>query len=160
MPLRRRMARRTGRRAVRRTTRRGAAVAPRRRAVPRGRAGPRGRRRRPLAALLAVGGTAAVAYKIGKNNAQRVEQYTGKPFDSLSEDELATAMDDLNIDLPEDDKQTGDQFEGAAYSDDNQAPHVDEPDYIDELERLADLKEKGIISEDEFQAKKKQLLGL
>lgn len=38
--------------------------------------------------------------------------------------------------------------------------YVDEPDYIDELERLAGLKEKGILSEEEFEAKKKQLLGL
>ena len=35
-----------------------------------------------------------------------------------------------------------------------------EPSYIDELEKLAELKEKGIITEEEFQAKKKQLLGL
>lgn len=31
---------------------------------------------------------------------------------------------------------------------------------LDDLEKLATLKEKGIISEEEFQAKKKQLLGL
>jgi len=31
---------------------------------------------------------------------------------------------------------------------------------LDDLEKLADLKEKGIISEEEFKAKKKQLLGL
>lgn len=31
---------------------------------------------------------------------------------------------------------------------------------LDDLEKLAALKEKGIISEEEFQAKKKQLLGL
>jgi predicted Zn-dependent peptidase len=30
----------------------------------------------------------------------------------------------------------------------------------DELEKLASLKEKGIITQDEFNAKKKQLLGL
>lgn len=150
MPMRRRMARRTGRRAARRTMRR-RAVAPGRRMRPAGRV----RRRRPLAALLAVGGTAAVAYKIGKNNAQRVEQYTGKPFDSLSEDELATAMNDLNIDLPEEDDQADDQIEDETYDDAGQ-----EPDYIDELERLAGLKEKGIITEEEFEAKKKRLLGL
>ena len=153
MPMRRRMARRTGRRAARRTTRRRAVARPRPAAMP------RGRRRRPLAALLAVGGTAAVAYKIGKNNAQKVEQYTGKPFDDLSEEELATAMDDLNIDLPEEEAgETSDQFEEEAY--DDEEDYVDEPDYIDELERLAGLKEKGIISEEEFEAKKKQLLGL
>jgi len=111
-----------------------------------------------LAALLAVGGTAAVAYKIGKSNAQKVEQYTGKSFDDLSEEELATAMDDLNIDLPEDEGEAGDQFEDEAYDDEDD--YVDEPDYIDELERLAGLKERGIISEEDFEAKKKQLLGL
>ncbi|WP_414858413.1 SHOCT domain-containing protein [Phormidesmis priestleyi] len=31
---------------------------------------------------------------------------------------------------------------------------------LDQLEKLASLKEKGIISEEEFQAKKKQILGL
>lgn len=33
-------------------------------------------------------------------------------------------------------------------------------DNLGELEKLADLKEKGIITDDEFQTKKKQLLGL
>lgn len=33
-------------------------------------------------------------------------------------------------------------------------------DYIKELEKLAELKEKGIITEEEFLSKKKQLLGL
>jgi hypothetical protein len=113
------------------------------------------RRRRPLAALLAIGGAAAVAYKIGKNNAQRVEQYTGKSFDSLSEDELGTAMNDLNINLPEEDNQAAGQFENETYNNAGQ-----EPDYMDELERLAGLKEKGIISEADFEAKKNQLLGL
>jgi Short C-terminal domain len=31
---------------------------------------------------------------------------------------------------------------------------------LDDLEKLADLKSKGVITEEEFQAKKKQLLGL
>ncbi|KKL51685.1 hypothetical protein LCGC14_2293000, partial [marine sediment metagenome] len=34
------------------------------------------------------------------------------------------------------------------------------PDYISELEKLAELKEKGIVTEEEFAAKKKNLLGL
>jgi CHAT domain-containing protein len=34
------------------------------------------------------------------------------------------------------------------------------PDYAAELEQLAQLKQQGIISEEEFQAKKKQILGL
>lgn len=32
--------------------------------------------------------------------------------------------------------------------------------YLDELERLANLKDRGIITEEEFNAKKKQILGL
>jgi FMN phosphatase YigB (HAD superfamily) len=113
---------------------------------------PRARRRSVLGSLLALGGTAALAYKIGQNSVQQVEQYTGKPFDSLSEEELASAIDDLDIDLPaEDQDQAGDEAYEA---------YDDEPDYIEELERLAGLKEKGIITEEEFQAKKKQLLGL
>ena len=35
-----------------------------------------------------------------------------------------------------------------------------EPDYMAELERLAQLRDQGIVSEEEFQAKKKQLLGI
>ena len=35
-----------------------------------------------------------------------------------------------------------------------------EPDYMGELERLAQLREQGIISEEEFEAKKKQILGI
>jgi len=40
------------------------------------------------------------------------------------------------------------------------APVAPEPEYIAELERLAQLRQQGIVSEEEFQAKKKQLLGL
>jgi predicted Zn-dependent peptidase len=32
--------------------------------------------------------------------------------------------------------------------------------YLDELERLAELRDRGIISEEDFEAKKRQLLGL
>jgi hypothetical protein len=35
-----------------------------------------------------------------------------------------------------------------------------EPEYMAELEQLANLKNQGIISADEFEAKKKQILGL
>jgi hypothetical protein len=35
-----------------------------------------------------------------------------------------------------------------------------EPDYMAELEQLAQLKAQGVITEEEFQAKKKQLLGI
>jgi hypothetical protein len=37
---------------------------------------------------------------------------------------------------------------------------VPEPGYVAELERLAQLRDEGIVSEEEFAAKKKQLLGI
>jgi hypothetical protein len=39
-------------------------------------------------------------------------------------------------------------------------PAAAEDDYMAELEKLAQLKNQGVITEDEFQAKKKQLLGI
>jgi Short C-terminal domain len=39
-------------------------------------------------------------------------------------------------------------------------PPAAEPDYMAELQELAKLKEQGILSEEEFEAKKKQLLGI
>jgi membrane protease subunit (stomatin/prohibitin family) len=41
-----------------------------------------------------------------------------------------------------------------------QAAAPAEPDYAAELEKLAQLKAQGIISEEEFEAKKKQILGI
>ena len=35
-----------------------------------------------------------------------------------------------------------------------------EPEYMGELERLAQLRDQGIITNDDFEAKKKQLLGI
>jgi Short C-terminal domain/Domain of unknwon function (DUF3824) len=41
-----------------------------------------------------------------------------------------------------------------------QPPATAQPDYMVELEKLGQLKQQGIITEEEFQAKKKQLLGI
>ena len=35
-----------------------------------------------------------------------------------------------------------------------------EPEYVGELERLAQLRDQGILSDEEFEAKKKQILGI
>ena len=37
---------------------------------------------------------------------------------------------------------------------------ADEPDYMAELEKLAQLKNQGILTDEEFEAKKKQILGI
>ena len=39
-------------------------------------------------------------------------------------------------------------------------PAASEPEYVGELERLAQLRDQGILSDEEFEAKKKQILGI
>jgi hypothetical protein len=40
------------------------------------------------------------------------------------------------------------------------APAANEPEYVGELERLSELRDQGIITNEDFEAKKKQLLGI
>lgn len=40
------------------------------------------------------------------------------------------------------------------------APEPEEPEYMAELQQLAQLKNQGIITPEEFEAKKKQILGI
>ena len=40
------------------------------------------------------------------------------------------------------------------------APAASEPEYVGELERLSQLRDQGILTDEEFGAKKKQLLGI
>ena len=150
--MRRRSARRTTRRTARRTTRR----------ITR-RVRRRVRRRTMFVGgmmVLAASGTAA-AIKLSKQDAQKIEQHTGLPPDQLEDQDLNQAMQELNIQSqalsPED--------QAALNQQNSQAPSqasagTEQPDYIAELEKLGELKSSGVITEEEFQAKKKQLLGL
>ena len=159
----RRVARRTTRRTARRTTRR----------VMR-----RRRRRRILVGgmvLLAAGGTAA-AIKLTQKDAQRIEEHTGASVEELTEEELVEAMRHLgikSIELDDNDRtMVADQQDYSLADAPRPTPEAPppaaaapvtaepEPSYLDELERLADLRDRGIISEDDFEAKKGQLLGL
>lgn len=67
---------------------------------------------------------------------QQIQQQTGKNPDQMSETELNAAMEKSGIE-----PQTS-----ASDSD------------LDQLEKLADLKEKGVLTEQEFQTKKAQIL--
>ncbi len=165
----RRVGRRTARRTARRTTRRTARRVMRR----------RWRRRIVVGGmvLLAAGGTAA-AIKLTQKDAQRIEQHTGASVEELTEEELVAAMRDLgiqSIELDDNDRaiitdQQDYSLAEAPRPATAEAPGSmpastpgagePEPSYLDELERLADLRDRGIISEDDFEAKKGQLLGL
>ncbi|WP_245320855.1 SHOCT domain-containing protein [Methanofollis sp. W23] len=96
----------------------------------------------------AVGGT-ATAVKVRQQDVDRIEVYTGKKADELTEEEFNRAMDDLGIREQEltdlDLKSIEEELSGS---------------YLSELERLAALKEKGFITAEEFEAKKKKILQL
>jgi len=47
-----------------------------------------------------------------------------------------------------------------AYAEQAPAPAAAAPDYTAELEKLAKLRDDGVISAEDFEAKKKQLLGI
>ena len=154
-PRGRRTARRTARRTSRRTAHRTVRRTHRRR-----------RRRRILvggAVLLAAGGTYA-AIKLSQNDADRIEQSTGITPEEMTEEELAQAMRDLGIqsmELTDEDQAyiAQDAGQTAPVYSDAPAPGGQE-DYLQELEKLADLRDRGIITEEDFNAKKKDLLGL
>ena len=113
----------------------------------------RRRRRRRRRRILLLGGMVALGYagyKMSKRDVQRVEEHTGKDAEELTDEQLEQAMDQLGIE-----KQTMTDDEWA------QAEKVDaEASYLDELERLAELNKQGILTDEEFAAKKKQLLDL
>jgi len=113
----------------------------------------RRRRRRRRRTILLVGGMVAIGYagyKMSKKDVQRVEEHTGKDADELTDEQLEQAMDQLGID-----KETMSDEEWA------EAEKADaEPSYLDELERLGELRDQGIITDEEFETKKKDLLSL
>jgi hypothetical protein len=149
---RRRGARRTSRRTTRRMVRR------------------RVRRRRVLVGgfvVLAASGTYA-AVKLSQQDAQRIEEHTGEPADQLEDQDLEQAMQELNIQsaplTDEDQAALGAAPDPAAPAPTAPAPAApapsEGPSYLEELEKLAELRDKGIITDAEFEAKKKELLGL
>lgn len=88
------------------------------------------RRRRALVAGAAVGGAAYYAGKKGQQAASR-------------EGDQEARLDEL-------------ETEGQAPA----AGAAGEGGYVDELEQLAKLHEEGILTDEEFDAKKKEILGL
>ena len=110
----------------------------------------RRRRRRRRRRIILVGGMIALgAYKLSQKDVDRVEEKTGKKAEDLSDEELDQAMDDLNIPKEEMTDSEWDQVDKA---------DAEEDDYIEQLERLSKLHDDGILTDEEFETKKKQLL--
>lgn len=107
---------------------------------PRRRNKRQGRRRRRRRVVLVGGLVAFGSYKLGKSQVQQVEQYSGRSVEEMSDQEVDQAVKELNIEAEEmSDEELG---------------------YIDELECLGELHDQGQITDEEFETKKKQLLGL
>lgn len=122
---------------------------------------------------IAVAGTAS-AVKMSQRDAQRIEAHTGKKPEDLTEEQLEAAINDLEIDTqeltdadvaaiesagPEEAAPVAAGTPAAPAAPPSAAPPA-QPDYITELKRLAELRDMGIITAEDFEAKKNQLLGL
>ena len=109
--------------------------------------------------LLAAGGTYA-AVKLSQQDAQRIEEHTGIPPDELEDQDLEEAMTELNIQsqpLTDEDQAA---LGGGTQTPPAEGSGADEASYLEELEKLGELRDKGIITDEEFEAKKKELLGM
>lgn len=114
----------------------------------------RRQRRRRRRRILLVGGLVAFgAYKMSKRDAQRIEEHTGQNPEEMTDQELEQAMEELKIE-----KQYRDDSD-AEYVEETSAAEAD-TSYLDELERLAKLRDQGAITDEDYNAKKNQLLGL
>jgi predicted mannosyl-3-phosphoglycerate phosphatase (HAD superfamily) len=120
-----------------------------------------------------------MVYKLSKQDAQQIEEYTGVPPEQLEDADLQQAMVDLNIqsqDLTAEDKAALNQADATEKQASDQAAQEavaatganaaaspgqqQQEDYINQLKQLAELRDAGILTDEEFEAKKKQILGL
>lgn len=128
----------------------------RRRATTRHR---RRRRRVRRRRILLVGGLIAFgAYKMSQRDADRVKEHTGTDPEELTDEELEQAMDQLGIDKQQvtDADQEVEPPGGAGTA----PADTGDTAYIAELQKLSDLHKAGILTDEEFQAKKDQILGI
>lgn len=119
----------------------------------------RTRRRRRRRRILLVGGLVAFGtYKMTTKDANRVKEHTGTDPEELTDEELAQAMDQLGIDK----QQVTAADKEIAASGDATTPTTATggAGYTDELQKLADLNKAGVLTDEEFAAKKAQILGL
>ncbi len=132
----------------------------------------RRRRRRILIGGMVIAGVGYGAYKLTQSQAQQVEQASGKKLEDMDETEMENTMNELGIEAQEPTEEEMAQLDaqGGSSSSATAAPtaspaaapaaSASDPSYLDELERLAQLHEEGVITDEEFEAKKKELLGL
>ena len=113
------------------------------------------RRRR----VLLVGGLVAFGvHKMSSKDADRIEQHTGIPPEELEDEDLEQAMAELGIEsqtVGAEDQEVGGESAPASVPEASSGGSD-----LDQLQKLADLHSQGILSDEEFDAKKAQILGL
>jgi len=112
------------------------------------------RRRRRRRVLLVGGLVAFGAYKFSKRDADRIEEESGVPPEEMTDEELEQTMDKLGIEKQH--RDASDQEVGAAEATQQSGMSSS----LDDIERLAELYKTGVLTEEEFTAKKRQILGI
>ena len=111
-----------------------------------------------------MGGLVAFgAYKMSTRDAERVEQHTGVEPEELTDEELATAMDELGIEkenVTDADREEGSAAPATAPTAAPDPTGGGQPDYLEELQKLSDLHQAGVLTDEEFNEKKRQVLDL
>ena len=120
------------------------------------------RRRRRRRRILLVGGLVAFgAYKMSTKDADRVKEHTGTDPEELTDEELEKAMGELRIEQQKRTAEDQEQGSGGAAGGASQGAGGDSVSaQLDEVEQLAALHDQGILTDEEFEAKKRQILGL
>lgn len=98
---------------------------------------------------------------MSQKDADRIEQHTGVEPEELTDDEMVQAMNELGIE--EQTVTAADQEQGAGgapAADAAPAASSGGMSDLDQLQKLADLHAQGILTDEEFAAKKAQILGL
>jgi len=100
--------------------------------------------------MLLVGGLVSFGtYKMTKKDADRIQQDSGVAPEEMTDEELEASMSKLGIE-----KQYRDE------SDVEEAAPTGMASVADDLEALAKLRDQGMLTEEEFTAKKKLILGI
>ena len=86
------------------------------------------------------------------------KEHTGTDPEELTDEELEQAMDELGIEKQARTAEDQEQGSGGDAGGDSGGGSVSAQ--LDEVEQLAKLHEQGILTDEEFEQKKRQILGL
>lgn len=100
-----------------------------------------------LFSLFLLAGT-GLAFKLHRDDIRRMEEESDRPINDLTEEELLMLMKELGIKVHDPGNNYGTQIK------------LSTKEELEQIEKLAELLYKGFITDEEYQAKKRQILGL